>query len=666
MKPASSSSLPSFETLYLAFTFEGLYKLKKDVVNPEFDLSKIASECLCLYADAPEKYSMLYPTVEPESVRLFVRDILIEACTKFNYEFPADFFDKLSETDMKRIGRTNDKLIPEMLAELRKLSLNNSEDGKIKRVGRDFLVRNKSVTIHKNIKGQDRIAYHEKFCFIDVNECEPVSFYSPNSVQINISDQNFNDAEPDLNEYKSKTTSGFIMVADEALSTFSSSVDTASYGLVRKCIMDGVIPDNDMVRTEELINYFRYGYPQTDSDEYLSVFTETGDCPWMEQHKVVRIGIKAAKVKQSKIPDSHYVFLIDVSGSMQGSTRLDLVKKLINMLTNQLLENDRISIVVFSNVVKVKLVNVPVTEKQKIVDVVNELFADGGTSGHSALQKAYAVAEKYLIKNGNNRVILCTDGDFNIGLHLESDMEDFITEKAKTDVYLSVFGFGMGNFKDNLVKTLALKGHGNYAYIDTLMEAEQAVVNNFSENMYAMAKDVKIQVEFNPARVCAYRLIGYEVNALNKQDFNNDLVDAGVMGCNQEVTALYELVPADVNLVDPLKYQPKNLSLYADDNQALSNEWLTVKVRYKEPKEQVSRKIEKPVTQTPESDHLPDFNFVLAVALFGQLLSGSKHIGNSNFSHVLKLLQEGFGPDPDGLKHEFLRLVKVAMQNNMI
>lgn len=416
------------------------------------------------------------------------------------------------------------------------------------------------------------------------------------------------------------------------------------------------MPKTESVRTEELINYFNYNYPQPGNDAQIAVSCETGACSWQPNHRIARIAIKAKEIDADQLPASHLVFLIDVSGSMEGSNRLDLIKRSLKILTDQLRDIDKISVVVFSNEVEVILNNESGISKDIIKKVLDRLSASGGTNGQGAIQMAYKIANQNFIKDGNNRVVFCTDGDFNIGISDEKKLEKLINKESKSNIFLSVFGFGMGNYKDNKVKSLSLKGHGNYAYIDSLFEAKKSMVNEFSGAFYAMAKDVKVQVEFNPAKVNAYRLIGYETSKLAHEDFNNDQKDAGVMGVGQKVTVLYELVPADVHLIDPLKYQAAEDTKF----ESHTDELLTVKVRYKMPVESTSMKIELPVNDTNPNEASSDFRFASAVAMFGQILSESEYKGDASFAKVLELAKSAVNDDESGHRHEFVRLVELA------
>jgi Ca-activated chloride channel family protein len=412
-----------------------------------------------------------------------------------------------------------------------------------------------------------------------------------------------------------------------------------------------------LVRAEELINYFKYNYPQPEPGEQIAMTYEIGECPWQSKHKLVKIALKAKEIQRENLPASHLVFLIDCSGSMGVNNRIDMVKNSLKMLANQLKSTDKISIIAFSNNVQILLNNESGSNIENIKNTIDQLYSRGGTNGERAIETAYAIAKDNFIPGGNNRVVLCTDGDFNIGVNTEKELENLISEKSRMNVFLSVYGFGMGNFKDNKVKTLSLKGHGNYAYIDSLLEANQAIIKDYSGAMFAVAKDVKIQVEFNPAKVSAYRLIGYETGKLNSTDFNNDQKEAGVMGVGQQVTALYEIMPDNVYMVDPLKYQQVDVM----EPKTYSDEFMTVKVRYKMPEEDLSKKIELAVIDNNSGEVSSDFRFASAVAMFGQILSESNHKGNSSFTKVIELANEALDYDESGNRHEFVKMVEIAM-----
>ena len=360
-------------------------------------------------------------------------------------------------------------------------------------------------------------------------------------------------------EYSSISENNFKLAANEPLSTFSADVDAASYSNMRRFINQGRMPQKDAIRVEELVNYFSYDYPQPNNAHPISVTTEVGACPWNDLHRLVRIGIKAKEIAGENLPASNLVFLIDVSGSMEGPTRLDLVKSSLKLLVNNLREKDRVAIVVYAGAAGEVLPSTSGSDKQKIKEAIENLSAGGSTAGGAGIQLAYKIAKNNFMKNGNNRVILCTDGDFNVGVSSTSGLESLIEQERKSGVFLTVLGYGMGNYKDSKMQTLAQKGNGNHAYIDNLQEANKVLVEEFGGTIYTIAKDVKLQVEFNPSKVQAYRLVGYETRLLNKEDFNDDTKDAGELGAGHTVTALYEIIPAGVENtfggVDKLKYQ---------------------------------------------------------------------------------------------------------------
>ncbi len=469
-------------------------------------------------------------------------------------------------------------------------------------------------------------------------------------------------------EYGKYKENRFISAVTEALSTFSLDVDAASYGNIRRIINQGRIPEKDAVRIEEMINYFSYKYAKPSGEHPVNIVTETATCPWNSKHKLVRIGVKAKEIPSQNLPFSNFVFLIDVSGSMQGANRLELVKSSLKLLTNNLRENDRASIVVYAGAAGEVLPSTAGNDKQKIKEAIDNLSAGGSTAGGAGIQLAYKIAEKNFIKGGNNRIVLCTDGDFNVGVSNTSDLETLIESKRKSGVYLTVLGYGMGNYKDNKLQILAEKGNGNHAYIDNIQEANKVLVNEFGSTMYTVAKDVKLQVEFNPSNVNAYRLIGYESRLLNKEDFNDDTKDAGELGSGHTVTALYEIIPVGVENnfggVDDLKYQRKNkvnLGLIKEDIH--STELLTVKLRYKKPDESNSKKLEVPVfSNNLNKESSNEFKFVMAVAMFGQLLKNSDFKGSADYEKVIELAKSGLDNDEYGYRREFVRLVEAVNQ----
>ncbi len=378
----------------------------------------------------------------------------------------------------------------------------------------------------------------------------------------------------------------------DPLSTFSVDVDAASYSNIRRYINNGQLPPKYAVRIEEMLNYFDYNLPAPVNKEPIAIHTELSAAPWNPQHRLLRIGLKARVVATEKLPASNLVFLIDVSGSMSDANKLPLVQSSLKMLVDQLRPQDKVAIVVYAGAAGLVLPPTPGNQKTTIKDAIDRLQAGGSTAGGEGIKLAYRMAKENFLKEGNNRVILATDGDFNVGASSDQDMEQLIEQERKSGVFLSVLGYGMGNYKDSKMETLADKGNGNYAYIDNATEARKTLVSEFGGTLFTVAKDVKLQLEFNPAKVAAYRLIGYENRLLNQEDFNNDLKDAGDMGAGHRVTALYEIIPIGVkdnytNSVDPLKYQKPQPS--SSTVKTSSDEMLTIKFRYKEPAGLVSK-----------------------------------------------------------------------------
>lgn len=462
-------------------------------------------------------------------------------------------------------------------------------------------------------------------------------------------------------EYKSIAENGFKTAGKTPLSTFSIDVDAASYSNMRRFINKGELPPADAIRTEELVNYFSYNYSQPTGNDPVKITTEVGDCPWNAQHRLVRIGLKAKEIPTANLPASNLVFLIDVSGSMYGAERLGLVKSSLKLLVNNLRDKDKVAIVVYAGAAGEKLASTPGSDKQKIREAIDELEAGGSTAGAAGIKLAYQIAKKNFIAAGNNRVILCSDGDFNVGVSSEQELEKLIEEERKAGVFLTVLGYGMGNYKDNKMQTLAQKGNGNHAYIDNLQEANRVLVNEFGSTLHTVAKDVKLQVEFNPSQVQAYRLIGYESRLLNDEDFNNDAKDAGEMGAGHTVTAFYEVIPVGVNSnfagkVDKLKYQQEEKPARSTG----SSELLTVKLRYKAPDKNVSQKIELSLNDSKTNRVSSDFRFASAVAMFGQLLRNSDYKGDATYDKVIALARTALDNDEQGYRREFIRLVEGA------
>lgn len=461
-------------------------------------------------------------------------------------------------------------------------------------------------------------------------------------------------------EYESFSDNSFKSPLKDALSTFSIDVDVASYSNMRRMINQGRMPNMDAIRTEELINYFDYDYPQPTGNDPVRVTAEIGDCPWNKQHRLVKLGLKAKEMDKDNLPPSNLVFLIDVSGSMSGATRIDLVKSSMKLLVNNLRETDNVSIVTYANGVDVRLESTSGKEKSKIIGVIDGLIASGGTSGGRGIQLAYEQAKKNFRKDGNNRIILCTDGDFNIGPSNPDELKKLIEKERNSGVYLSILGYGMGNYKDNRMQALSQAGNGNHAYIDNIQEANKVLVKEFGSTMHTIAKDVKLQLEFNPAKVQAYRLIGYETRLLAAEDFNDDKKDAGEMGVGHTVTAMYEIVPvcvkSNVYDVDPLKYQKQQKK--AEENGM--PDLFTVKMRYKNPDSNKSQLFEQAIVDKGGNNVSSDFNFAASVVMCSQLLRDSQYKGDTTYDDVIKLAKSSLGNDKDGYRSEFVRLMEVV------
>jgi len=466
-------------------------------------------------------------------------------------------------------------------------------------------------------------------------------------------------------KYSHIVENAFKEVKNEPLSTFSIDVDTASYAKVRMYLMQhGMIPRPDAVRIEELVNYFTYDYEPPTDDVPFAAAVEVADCPWRPEHRLVRVGIKGEEIDRESRPTSNLVFLLDVSGSMNRPNKLPLLKRGMKMLVDQLGENDRVAIVVYAGAAGMVLDSTTGDQKQVIIDALDRLHAGGSTNGGQGIQLAYQAALDNFVKGGVNRVILCTDGDFNVGLTNPGGLVRLAETNAKTGVFLSVLGFGMGNHNDSMLEQISNKGNGNYAFIDTDAEARKVLVEQMTGTLVTIAKDVKIQIEFNPNEVAAYRLIGYENRMLAAEDFNDDKKDAGEIGAGHTVTALYELVPAgaesDVTAspVDDLRYQRKS----KPTKEAQSGELLTLKIRYKEPDGDTSTKLTFPVEDDGKrfGQASQDFRFAASVASFGMLLRDSQHKGNATYAGVLEIATEAASGDTSGYRQEFLEMVARA------
>ena len=465
--------------------------------------------------------------------------------------------------------------------------------------------------------------------------------------------------------YSPINENGFHSVIDEPLSTFSIDVDRASYSNVRRFINGGSLPPVDAVRIEEMINYFDYKYESPKGDDPVRIYTEVALAPWNTDHYVMHIGLKARELDKESLPASNLVFLLDVSGSMNAPNKLPLLKSAMKMLVGELREDDRVAIVVYAGAAGLVLESTSGVKKDEIYSAIDNLSAGGSTAGGAGIKLAYDVALKHFIDDGNNRIILATDGDFNVGASSDGEMQRLIEEKREKGVFLTVLGFGMGNYKDSKMEILADKGNGNYAYIDNLTEAKKTLVNEFGATLFTVAKDVKLQVEFNPQHVAEYRLIGYENRLLNNEDFNDDTKDAGEMGAGHVVTALYEIVPIGKgrnSKVDPLKYGPSPKLNNPPFKEQYANELASVKMRYKSPEggnsKLLSQTIQNDVgTAEMASDNL---KWSMSVASFGMLLRHSEYVNGFGYSQMIEIAENSIGKDKEGYQRECLQLMKSA------
>ena len=457
------------------------------------------------------------------------------------------------------------------------------------------------------------------------------------------------------------TENRFQKVTDNPLSTFSIDVDAASYSNVRRYLQNGSLPPAGAVRIEELINYFKYDYPQPTGNDPFSINTEMGSCPWNLKHQLMLIGLQGKNIPTENLPASNLVFLIDVSGSMDEPAKLPLVKASLKLLTEQLRPQDRVSMVVYAGAAGTVLPATSGADKTAIKTAIENLNAGGSTAGGAGIALAYKTAKDNFIQDGNNRVILCTDGDFNVGVSSDDELETLIEKERESGIFLSIAGFGTGNYQDAKMQKLADKGNGNHSYIDGISEARKVFISEFGGTLFTIAKDVKLQIEFNPAQVQGYRLIGYENRMLNKEDFNNDKKDAGELGSGHTVTALYEIIPTGITdmlleKVDKLKYQQP---LVMNNGSA---EIMTVKFRYKQPAEKSSKLIVHTVTnrQSWPTAGTDNFRFAAAVAQFGLLLRHSEFKQAAGWNSVLQLAQSATAKDAEGYRSEFVRLIKDA------
>jgi len=467
---------------------------------------------------------------------------------------------------------------------------------------------------------------------------------TPMPIAPSVSNETYSDI--DENGFKATTT--------DPLSTFSIDVDTASYSNVRRFLQNSSLPPADSVRVEELINYFDYGYRNRSED--IKIFSELGKPLWSEKSRVLKIALKAKEIDREKLPDSNLVFLIDVSGSMSSPNKIGLVKKSLKLLLKNLKESDRIAIVTYAGSSKTLLESTEMSKKgyQKALSIVDKLKAGGSTNGEGGIELAYREAKNGFIPNGNNRVLLLTDGDFNIGARTPDQLLKIAEKSRDSGVYITVLGYGMGNYRDDMIEKLSNSGNGNYSYIDNILQAKKSLVNELSGNLYTIGSDVKIQVEFNPKFVKEYRLIGYENRKLENRDFTDDKRDAGEIGVGHTVTALYEIIPNSGKSENSLKYTSSELS-----EAGKSSEVATVKVRYKPKGSDKSVELQHIVNDS-STKNSSEMNFALSVASFGMLLRESQYIKDLKFDEVYKIAKENRGSDPDGIRSEFIKLIETA------
>ncbi|NAR46186.1 DUF3520 domain-containing protein [Acinetobacter haemolyticus] len=464
--------------------------------------------------------------------------------------------------------------------------------------------------------------------------------------------------EQNTEKYQKNEVNPVHRVADQAISTFSIDVDTGSYSNTRRFLNDGRLPPVDAVRVEEMINYFDYQYPQPNGIHPFSVSTETVDSPWKENAKLIKIGVQAKDLTTKQLPPANLVFLVDVSGSMNAADKLPLVKQTLRLLTEQLRPQDKVTIITYASGEKLVLEPTSGDQKDKILAVINALQARGATAGEQAIQLAYKQAEKAFVKNGINRILLATDGDFNVGITDFSTLKGMVAEKRKSGISLTTLGFGTGNYNEQLMEQLADAGDGNYSYIDNKNEAKKVVQRQLSSTLATVAQDVKIQVEFNPATVKEYRLVGYENRMLKQEDFNNDKVDAGDIGAGHNVTAIYEIVPVgQQGWLNDSRYQASTKIATAN-----KSEYAFLNLRYKLPNQDQSILLNQPIkaeSKTLAQAH-GDTRFAVAVAAYAQQLKGGQYNGSMGWDQIIQLAQQSSKPDPYQMREEFIELAKIA------
>lgn len=556
-----------------------------------------------------------------------------------------DSLERRNQKDKERANQMGGSFIPQPIDPIRETLSAKTE---IKKQGRQFA---EGMPV-KSVKPSSVIVEEEKIVADDV--------FAPDTYKDEGRDK-FEDFE----------TSPIKVAKEEPVSTFSVDVDTASYGFMRRQLNQGVLPQKDAIRLEELINYFDYAYPLPETKEVpFKPSVVVTDSPWSVGKKLVHIGIKGYDIDPSEQPRSNLVFLLDVSGSMNSPDKLPLVKQSMDMLLSTLNPDDTVSIVVYAGAAGTVLEPTKVKDKQKILNAIKRLNAGGSTAGGQGIELAYDLAENNFDKDAVNRIILATDGDFNVGINNREHLKDFVERKRDKGIFLSVLGFGQGNYNDHMMQSLAQNGNGVAAYIDSLSEAQKVLVDEATSTLFPIAKDVKIQVEFNPNTVAEYRLIGYETRALAKEDFNNDAVDAGDIGAGHTVTAIYEITPVGSNakLIDESRYAPKfkAKAVMAED---VDSEYAFLKIRYKLPEESKSKLITTPISDADDVSMLgaerplwltQETGFATAVASFGQILKGGKYTGSFDYDAVIKMAQATKGADPYGYRTEFIQLVRKA------
>ena len=472
--------------------------------------------------------------------------------------------------------------------------------------------------------------------------------------------QNIPVNESSSEQYNRIVENQYVQAKDASVSTFSIDVDGAAYANARRFLSNGNLPPQDAVRVEEFVNYFDYQYQQPTDGKPFAVHTELAKCPWNAEHQLLSIALQGRDIETGQLPASNFVFLVDVSGSMNEVNKLPLVKQSLQLLTDYLRPQDRVALVVYAGAAGLVLPSTPGNQKEKIKDAIEKLGAGGGTAGAAGIQLAYQTARSNLAAGGNNRVVLCTDGDFNVGVSSENELIQLIEKERESGIYLSVLGFGMGNYQDGKMQQLANKGNGNHSYIDQLAEAKKVLVNEFGGTLFTIAKDVKIQLDFNADKVAAYRLVGYENRLLNKEDFDDDTKDAGELGAGHRVTALYEIIPAGQDI--PVAGQNGDFQFQKTKSgrNSKGGDLLTLKLRFKQPRSTTSELIKTVVTNTPSETMSENLTLAAAAASFGMVLRNSPFKGNASLQSTLELAEAAAKNDPNGYRSELCRLIKMA------